>query len=443
MRKLPVVLFLSFLHQFVFADSGRLTGVQLDTLRISLQEAWRRAEVHSRSIEIKRSASEIAGEEVKDARMERFPELGIKGTAEKASNIPIYENGLFSKPTQHEVIHTLYKVGTDLYLNLYNGNKLNLKIEESKTLHQISLIQHDQEASHIRYKTATSYLDLQRSQIFRDLIIHDIANQEEQLKEINALHQNGAVLKSDVLRVQLDLSKRKMALVTIENDILIATQKLNIIIGEPDERVVLPEGLTLQSANDTAYEYYLAEALQYSFSCHVSEQHTALSKTHLKQVKANICPRLGVYGDFYYANPQIFLFPYNPYWYSLGVAGLKASFPISELYHNVHKVRAAKLELEKEEEVHRNTEDNVRQQVKEAYLRYKEAFVQIKVAEVNVTQAEENARIIKNTYFNHTSLITDLLDADIQVLQTRFELAAARIMAQDRYYLLQNITGVL
>lgn len=141
--------------------------------------------------------------------------------------------------------------------------------------------------------------------------------------------------------------------------------------------------------------------------------------------------------------PQIFLYPYNPYWYSLGVAGLKASFPISSLYHNIHKVRAARLELEKEEEAHKDAEDKVRQQVREAFLRYKEALVQIQVAEVNVAQAEENVRIVKNTYFNQTSLITDLLDADIQVLQTRFELAAARIMAQDKYYLLQNITGVL
>jgi outer membrane protein TolC len=69
--------------------------------------------------------------------------------------------------------------------------------------------------------------------------------------------------------------------------------------------------------------------------------------------------------------------------------------------------------------------------------------VQIGVAEVDVAHAQENARIIKNTYFNQTSLITDLLDADVQVLQTRFELATARIVAQNKYYLLQNITGVL
>lgn len=443
MRKLFTALFFLFLQHASFAEDELPGNVKEDTLRITLAGVWQKAEEHSRLIKIKETATKISEEEVRDARMERYPDLGLIGTAEKASNIPIYENGLFSGPTQHEVIHTLYRVGADMYLNLYNGNKLNLKIAENKVLHQISLIHREQAISDIHYKAAALYLDLQKSYIFRNLIIDDITDQEKQLKEIKAFHKNGTVLKSDVLRVELDLSKRKMALVTIENDILVTTQKLNIIIGEPDDRVLLPALFDIQQNQDKSYEQFLEEALLHSFSYHISEQHTELSKLHLRQEKASIRPKFGMYGDFYYANPQIFLYPYNPYWYSLGVAGLKASFPISALYHSAHKVKAAKAELEKEEEAHKDIEDKVRQQVKEAFLRYKEALIQIQVAEVNVAQAEENERIVKNTYFSQTSLITDLLDADIQVLRTRFELAAARIVAQDKYYLLQNITGVL
>ncbi|KAA2243290.1 TolC family protein [Chitinophaga agrisoli] len=419
------------------------TYSQQDTLSLSLPEAWQKAAAHSRFIEIKKLSTGIAGEEIRDAQTERYPELGVMASMEKATNIPIYEHGLFSHPTQHEVIHTLYKVGADLYLDIYNGNKLNLKIAEDKTLHQIAQIREDEAVSEIRYKTAALYLELQQSFIFRMLIIKDIADQEKQLTEIKAFYKHGTVLKSDVLRVELDLSKRKLTLVQIENDILIATQKLNIIMGEPDERVIKP--LDLQADQDAGipYEQWLTDALRHSFPYHVSEQETALSEIHVRQIKANTRPRAGIYGDFYYANPQIFLYPYNPYWYSLGIGGVKVSYPISALYHNTHKLRAARLELEREETAHKDMEDKVRQQVREAYLRYKEALIQISVAEVNVTQAEENARIMRNTYFNHTSLITDLLDADIQVLQTRFELAAARIKAQHKYYLLQNITGIL
>jgi len=438
-----------YYRKIIIAFAGLLAGNASfgqagDTIRLTLPEAWHKAEAYSRQIEITRKASAIAKEEIKDARMERLPEIKMSGSVEKASNMPIYENGLFSPHTQqHEIIHTLYKAGADLYLNLYNGNKLNLKIEGSKLLHQLTEIRRDETTSDIRYQTAALYLDLQKSQIFRKLIIQDISDQEKQLREIRSFQQHGVVLKSDVLRVELELSRRKMALVTIENDILVAAQKLNIIIGEPDERIVMPTEFEQEQVADQSYEDYLASALHSSFEYHLSEKQTEISRVHLRQVKANFRPKLGLYSDFSYANPQIFLFPYNPAWYSLGVAGLKASIPLSELYHNTHKVSAARLELEKEEVAHKDTEDKVRQQVKEAYLRYKESLVQIGVAEANVAHAEENARIIRNAYFSQTSLITDLLDADVQLLQTRFELAAARIMAQNKYYLLQNIIGVL
>ena len=426
-----------------FSLSYALPGQPIDTLLMTLPDVWQQAAAHSRAIEIKRKSANAAHEEIMDAQMERLPEVNIGGSVLGATNMPIYENGS-SAPTQHEVIHVLYNAGTDFYLNIYNGNKTNLKVRESKTLYQIALLQQDQTTSDIRYRAASLYLELQRATTFRGLIEQDIADQEQQLREITSLNRNGVVLKSDVLRVELDLSRRKMALVQIQNDIAIANQKLDILLGQPDETVIVPSSPAGTLAIDPgSYEDCLVQAMSHSYGLHLSEQQTALSRLHLQQVRANVRPRIGLTGDFHYGNPQIMLYPYNAAWYSIGIGGLKASFPISSLYHNVYKARTAKIEVEKEEEAHRDAEDHVRQQVHEAYLRYREALIQIEVARTSVDRATENARIIHSAYFHQAALVTDLLDAGIQVLQARFDLEAARITAQDRYYLLQNIIGNL
>lgn len=415
-----------------------------DTLRITLADAWTKAEAFSRAIRIKETEVGIRRAELSDAITERLPELGVSGSAEKASNIPIYDNGLFSEPSQHEVIHTLYRVGADLRLNIYDGNKLNLKIREERTRLQIAGIRNDEMLSEIRYKSAALYLELAKALIYFRLIREDISNQEKQLNEIRSLYRNGVVLRSDVLRSELELSKRRLIQVQIANDIRIASQKLNIIIGEPDMRPLLPlDGIAPGHAMVPSYEECLDQAFRHSFPYHISEQETELSKLNLLQIRANVRPKVTLYGDFYYANPQIFLYPYNPSWYSLGVAGIKASFPLSAIYHNRHKEHGSRLELQKEEIAHHDMEDQVRQEVNEAYLRYNEALVQVDVAKVDVEHAAENARILRDNYFKQTALITDLLDADIQVLQTRFELAGATLQAQVKYYLLQHIIGTL
>lgn len=417
---------------------------QLPPIALSIDEIWTKAIDHSKRIELSRLEASISEEEINEKKIERFPEMDIKGNYEYATNIPVYENGLFSKPVQHEVIHLLYKVSAGYYLTIYNGNKLNLAIKSKEILYDVAKEQRDLTISEIKLQASAYYLDLQRSYIFKELVTTDIANQEKQLHEIESLHKNGVVLESDVLRVRLKLSDQKMMLVRIENDIAIANQKLNILIGLSDHQPVDPyqfkEPVLLPLPD---YEQWLETAKHNSYFYNISHDKTELSRIALKSVRANLRPKIGLYGEFYLANPQIFLYPYSPSNYTLGIFGVRASFPLSELYLNKPKERAAKLHLEKEKLEHHHTEDQIREDVYSAYIRFKESLIRIDVATTDLLQSEENARIISENYFQQSALITDLLDANVQCLESRFNLAAAKIAAQIQYYQLQHVTGTL
>jgi outer membrane protein len=440
-KKTVLSVLLAFSMTASFAQQGPAAR---DTLALTLAQVWQKADAFSKSVQMQQVLVKKSEQQVQDAHAERLPEVQIAGNIEKATNIPMYENGLFHEPTQHEVIHTLYRIGADAYLNVYNGGKTNLKILEEEIHHKVAIEKQNLTISETRLLAAAYYLNLQKCLIFKQLTLMHIADQEKQLQEIKQFLKHGLVLKSDVLRAELKLSDQRLALVKIGNDILLVSQKLNIVIGEPDERPINPkEKLDPELLPLASYETVLQQAMEKSYHYRISEQESHLRQVQLKQVKANVAPSIALTGDFYYANPQIFLYPYSPSLYSLGIGAIRASFPISSFYHNKHKQKAAELELHKQEIEHAHTGDKVRQQVKEAYLRFKEARVRIDVARVNLAQAEENYRIVRNTYFKQTSLITDLLDADVQLLQTRFELAASRIAAQLQYYQLQNIIGNL
>lgn len=411
---------------------------------LSLNQTWNKALVYSKEININKLEVAASKEEIAESKHERFPEIAIKGNYEYATNIPVYEKGIFSKPTQHEVIHLLYKLSTDYYFNIYNGNKLNLKIDKKKIGYETAQIQKNLTISEIKLQTASYYLDLQRSIIFKNLMINDIANQEKQLLEIKELYKHGTVLKSDLLRVELKLSNQKMMLVQIENDIAIANQKLNIIIGLPDHEIVEPSDIidpNLLPIN--TYEDYLEIAKSNAYDYHISEKNVAIRKLDVKSVRANIRPKVGLYGEFFLANPQIFLYPYSASNYTLGIFGVRASIPLSELYINKPKERIAKINLEKEEVEHHNIDDKLREKVFKNFQRFKESLIRIDVNKKDIDQSAENARIVKQNYFNQSSLITDLLDADIQLLESQFKYASSKIDAQIQYYQLQNVLGTL
>jgi outer membrane protein len=421
-----------------------LKGLPAQGQSLSLTQVWQKVDLQDKANLIKKLQVSQSKEAILDARAERLPELNASGYFEEATNLPIYDQGLFNSSTQHAIVHTRYKIGADGYLNIYSGGKTNIKVAEKRIMQQLADAHQQQTVADMRLLSASYYLELARSCVFRELMNCDIADQEKQLAKIKVLQKQGVVLKSDVLRIELKLSHQKMSLLQIENDIRITTQKLNIMMGDPDEQTIIPaDSVDNQIQPLKTYPEYLTEAYSQAHEYRIAKQETSLSEMKLKDVQANSALKIGLYSSFAYAYPENFLYPYAADIYSLGLAGVKVSYPISSFYTNRHKEKSARIELREKQVENADVQDKVRQRVNEAYLRYQEALTREDVAKTDVARATENYRIVRNTYFNQTSLITDLLDADVQLLQARFDMAAAQMTARLQYYQLQNATGHL
>jgi outer membrane protein len=411
---------------------------------LTLDQVWTKAAANNKSIQMQQLGVDRSKEEILDAKAERLPEINAMGEYARVSNLPIYTNGLLHAHEQFEVVHTSYRIGGDAYFNLYSGNKVNNNISRQQILSTIQMEQKNRTVSEIKVQASAYFLDLHRSKIFKSLIEANIADQEKQLAQIRQLQKNGVVLKSDVLRATLQLSQQQLTLNQIQNDIAIANQKLNILMGEPDETHVNPSQLPdVEKLPVKTYEEYLAIAMSNAYQNKISEQETRLRRLQLKDIKSNVSPRVGLFANYAYSYPQIQFYPYSIALYGIGLAGIRATFPIDAFYHNRHKEKAAEIEFKVQEIEHQNTQDVIRQRVKEAYLRYEEALNRIRVARTNIEQATESSRIVSNTYFNQLSLVTELLESNTQLLQSRFDLTAAQIAAQLQYYQLQSIIGNL
>nr|WP_199158510.1 TolC family protein [Pedobacter sp. ASV2] len=411
---------------------------------LNINQVWQLADSNSKKIKMQQLDVQTAEAKVKVAKAERLPEVEADAVLAHIFEMPIYENGLFHTPSQYPVEPKYYKISADAYLNLYNGGKTNREIEASKTELQISKEKQGAQTQEIHYTAAVYFYDVYRNQSYKKLLEQDIKEREKQLLEIGHMFKNGAVLKSDVLRAELRLSKQKMLLTEIENSISIATQKLNLLIGKEEQTVINP---VVSDGDEKDFlkgmAEYMDRANSNSFQVKISEKEQQLAELRLKQVKSNILPSLGLFGEYAFAYPQIQFYPYSLSLYSNGMAGLKLKIPISSFYNNKNKVRAATLQLKKQHVEDEDVKERIKQEVQEYYLRYTESLKRIDVAQENIKQASESYRIVQNTYFNHLSLLTDLLDAETQLLQSRFELTTARVNAKIQYYQLQKVVGTL
>lgn len=439
-HKRDIWLCMAFLLSSIFTHAQNIQQGNL-----TINQVWALADSNSKKLEMQNINVAANEAHIKVSKAERLPEVSAVGTYAYVFPLPIYENGLFHTPSQFPVVSTYYKAGADAYLNIYNGGKTNTEIAASKIERELSNVQRNQSRQEIHYTAAVYFYDVFRNISYKGLLEQDIQDREKQLAEINQLYKNGTVLKSDVLRAELRLSKQRMLLNEIENSIKIAAQKLNILIGRPDDEVVNP----LISVNETdavalkEMDSYFDLAKGSSYKLQISEKEQELVKLKLKKVKSNILPTLGFFGEYAFSYPQIQFYPYALSLYSNGMVGLKLKIPISSWYTNQHKVQEAQIRVRQQEVEDEDVKDNIRQEVQENYIRYKESVQRINLAEENIKQASESYRIVQNTYFNQLSLLTDLLDAETQLLQSKFELTTAKVNAKMQYYQLQKAIGNL
>jgi outer membrane protein TolC len=423
---------------------ARQAGGGTDTLRYTLDDVWNKLLLNNKKLTVSALTVEREKAGLQAAKDERLPDIGLNSEYQRLSRLPEYTNGIFNAPEYYPIAHEAYDLGGSAYFNIYSGGRLSLKIAGSQTRAQLSEEEHKQTRSELKVLAAAYYLDLERSMIFKKLIQEDILDQEKQLLKIKVLQKNGVVLKSDVLRADLKLSKQKFALLQIENDIAIIDQKLAVLIGSDDTARIKPiQSFTPDSLTLKAYNEYLDDAMANAFPVHIADKSTDLKNINVKSSKAAYLPSIGLFADYAYSYPQGIFYPYSASVYGLGGAGIKVTWQVSAFFKNRSTVKAATVALRAQQVLAQDVRDSVKTQVTDAYLRFKEALTGIEVARKNVVQANENFRVLTNSYFNQTALITDLLDADTQKLQAGFDLESSEMNAQLKYFQLQQTIGNL
>ncbi|MCX8482969.1 MAG: TolC family protein, partial [Crocinitomicaceae bacterium] len=87
--------------------------------------------------------------------------------------------------------------------------------------------------------------------------------------------------------------------------------------------------------------------------------------------------------------------------------------------------------------------EKIKEETQEAQENYTLSLKQSKVYGLAVEQSSENFRIVKDKYDNNLANTSDLLEADVQQLQSKINLALSQADIALKYYQLQFASGKL
>lgn len=413
---------------------------------LSLEEIWKVAETNNRQLKLSDLHLQQSNLEILEAKDRLLPELSVGGDAKLNSKFLIYDNGLFSSPQDVPVKGYGYGVGYNLNVNLYNGGKdkrnIVMKKEEAVRIqYEVDLQKHS-----VKYNVAAAYFDLYKFLHFHDFLDAEIGAQKKQLALVESLHKNGTVLKSDVLRTSVKLAQLELSLSDVTKKIEIAKQQVNILMGRENDAeltIKYQDTIELSAITEGDYEDYVDIAFNKSPAYKIAYSTVKLSEMNIKQVKAMLLPKVSLYSTYNYTYPQISFYPYSNDLWGFGQTGVKVQFSIDNLYKSKHSIAHAQVVSNEAREKANIKKDEIYLQVKEAYLQRQQALESMETAEQNIIKTAETVRVIRSSYINQESLLTDLLEAENALLEAKFNLTTAQTNVKLTHIRLLAIIGIL
>lgn len=317
---------------------------------------------------------------------------------------------------------------------VYQGGAISRNIERSKIQKKVSEDRLHKTRQDIRFLLLGHYLDIFQLSNQKKVYERNIEQTRLLVRDMEAAYRQGTALKSDITRYELQLQNVQLRLTHVQNQMDILNHQLVTSIGWPVTTVIEPDTTMLkQTAVERLPEKNWIERAQDAPQMRLARAQVDLSKNSEQLLKA----------EHEFSGPILVEVPAIDKNFGFWSAGVGLSYNIDALYRNRRKLKQNKVEQLDMQEKAALAEEELLNDIHEAYVNLDEAYVRLETQKKSVQLAHENYYIVKQRYMNGQALITDMLDASNTQLEMELELANAQIGILYQYYLLRKVAGIL
>ena len=278
--------------------------------------------------------------------------------------------------------------------------------------------------SNLAFAVSRAYYEILKTENSIDIAVESTRQIRSHLTIAEARFENEVALRSDVLRVKVRLAEAKEALEIARHNLERAKSQLNLAMGQsvnqPLELVRDEMQLEIRSESGQTLDDLISLARQNRTEIEGIDRNIASLENLVAGARAGYYPRINAFAH-YDVDTEDFS-DSNDSW----TIGIGASFQIFDGHLTRSAVSAARARLSEAEARKQQLVLRIEMEVKDAFLKQSEAARRFEVLEQSVGEAEETLRIVSERYAEGAALITELLDAEVALTNTRLSLLSAR-----------------
>ncbi len=429
--------------RLISAELGRPGGLTSDA-------AATRATQTSPALKKQREELRAAAADVDRALAAYFPRLSVEAQYTRLSDVGDSELGnLVAAPTagpgpippgsplvnvplefpqilnQYSVSANLVVPVSDYFLKVAPAHRAAKLVREStaKSL-EVEKLDADAEA---RY----AYYDWVRAKLGAIVADQALAQTQAHLNDLKALVDAGTASRADLLRVESQTAHAELVAVKSRHLSQLAEDHLRTLMHDPPNQSYAI-GESFNGAPSTERQVprlnelvRIAESQRPEF--HALEKAEQARRSEASAERGGYAPRLDLFAGATYANPNSRIFPSEEEWRATWQAGAKLSITLSDIPGTSARARSIDARAAALAADRSALADGVRTQVLQAAQAADEAEIALSTTERGLRAAEESYRVRKLLFANGRATTVEVLDAETDLTQARYDAVGARI----------------
>lgn len=326
------------------------------------------------------------------------------------------------------VILNNYVARATLQQPLFTGWKLQSAADNAEYSANATRDDYEKDKQQLLYDIKAAYWNVYRAKEMKRLTDENVAQMSQHLDDIQNMSDQGLATTNEVLKVKVQLANARVMQSDAENNVTIAMIGFNSTIGLPlGTQIAIASRLTPTTKDFPQVQQLLAAAFKQRADVEGMEWRVRAAETGVKAAQGGWLPQIFLTGNYYYSRPNQRIFPAQDVFKDTWDIGVNLQFDIWNNLATVHQTGEAKAQYEQTKDAFAMLKDGVTLDVTQSYLTFEQAKKRIDLAQLSVDQAAENLRVTREKFKAELTTNSELLDAEVALLQSKVQLVQALV----------------
>jgi outer membrane protein TolC len=321
-----------------------------------------------------------------------------------------------------------YTLKATLQQPLFTGGKISGAIDAAEYASEATKEDLKKDKADVLYNIKAMYWNLYRAIEFKKFVDENVDQIKSHTVDAENLFKQGLLTTNDVMKVRVQLSDAMVRQIDANNNVQLAMYRLNNTLGLPlQTQIELASTIRIVDREWSSADDLVKAAFENRPEVLGMNARVKASEAGLTSARGGWWPQVYLVGNYNYNRPNQRYFPSTDEFKDSWDVSVSVSFDLWNWNQTGHQTTQAQMQLAQAQEGLSMTKDGITLEVTQSYLGIHKAKERKIVSEQGVAQAEENYRTMDGKYKQGLAANSELLDAEVALLQAKLTLTQSLV----------------